>query len=719
MKDIQLKLQKHFDEKMAAGFLFKVNVNKKRFEDKNGKLKKAKHDIFENIYLDYFHEDPIFRKEVVHDCAMCRSWFTKYSEVVSIDSDGNIVSLFDLELEESDEYYSSFKALSEVIRSGKIEGIFMETFNRLSSYKSWGHTPSKHDLVFKTGMKNNRCDKDHITIFNHFYLEIPSKFVDISGLDQDTVRSWYNKGYQDLKKTMNLSKDLWTKAIENVDKILDSAHNKKILEFYRDLKDLYDLSTKKENFLWVHAAKRVFEYKKNPENLYNDFKGFTSTALGVFVETGSTALFNTIKDSANDGRTTAPISAKQLETAEEFLVKNDYVDSFTERSFATIGDIPINEIEHQHNQKVQKLTMMKNIVPKAESAEKKDFTGIPEMSIEEFLADVLPGVTELKAYVEDAHRGNFGALITNRTNTKPIFNYGNPFSFTSISGGSRKTELREQVKEQGGQLGFMGVTLAWSEEDSRDNSDLDLHVITPDGFEIYHGGLVDSRTGGALDLDVRYPESHKQALIRSGKKPICLENTRFLDSKKLIDGEYKVFVVNYDAKQSEGFTLNLYFGDSEYFYKYPMAVGHKKKIQVATITKSKDVFSIKHAFDPIAQEASTQVPSVWGIALNSFHHVNLVSLSPNYWGESPTGVKQYLFMLKGCKPDIELKGFHTNDLRGELLPYKRQLTAYAEANKVKPSLDEDQLAGLSFSTGMIIPMELVVKADNRLIKLKI
>ena len=61
---------------------------------------------------------------------------------------------------------------------------------------------------------------------------------------------------------------------------------------------------------------------------------------------------------------------------------------------------------------------------------------------------------------------------------------------------------RKNVVDEGRQIGAAGklkVTLLWEDE----SVDLDLHVIQPNGFEIFYeeGHRRDRRTGGALDVD--------------------------------------------------------------------------------------------------------------------------------------------------------------------------------------------------------------------------
>ncbi len=91
-------------------------------------------------------------------------------------------------------------------------------------------------------------------------------------------------------------------------------------------------------------------------------------------------------------------------------------------------------------------------------------------------------------------------------------------------------EMAQRVRNAGGQYDDVDVrvSLLW---DTRD--DLDLHVITPDGEEIYYGHKF-SRCGGALDVDRN---------VR-GEDPKPVENVRWPKGGAPA-GHYRVYVQNF------------------------------------------------------------------------------------------------------------------------------------------------------------------------------
>jgi hypothetical protein len=92
-------------------------------------------------------------------------------------------------------------------------------------------------------------------------------------------------------------------------------------------------------------------------------------------------------------------------------------------------------------------------------------------------------------------------------------------------------EIRQRLLKAGGRFENCSIraSLIWNTYD-----DLDLHVITPDGYHIYYGDKK-SRCGGELDVD-------RNAGGRETRKPV--ENIRWAKGTAK-PGKYRVFVRNY------------------------------------------------------------------------------------------------------------------------------------------------------------------------------
>ena len=114
-------------------------------------------------------------------------------------------------------------------------------------------------------------------------------------------------------------------------------------------------------------------------------------------------------------------------------------------------------------------------------------------------------------------------------------------------------------------------------------------------------------------------------------------------------------------------------------------------------------FSIEHK---LPETASSK--TLWGLESNEFHKVNLVSLSPNYWGENNIGNKHYFFMLEGCNPDVPLSSFHNEYLVGELLNHRKVLECLSQTTKIHPS--KVSLSGIGFNS--TVSDELIVRVKG-------
>ena len=94
--------------------------------------------------------------------------------------------------------------------------------------------------------------------------------------------------------------------------------------------------------------------------------------------------------------------------------------------------------------------------------------------------------------------GQIGYQFTTNSTTRPTES-GNSDSGTEAGSGGifnpRVREIQRRVQQAGGSQGEIEIALGWN-----NTNDLDLHVIDPNGFEIYFGSTR-SPSGGWLDVD--------------------------------------------------------------------------------------------------------------------------------------------------------------------------------------------------------------------------
>ena len=93
--------------------------------------------------------------------------------------------------------------------------------------------------------------------------------------------------------------------------------------------------------------------------------------------------------------------------------------------------------------------------------------------------------------------------------------------------------------------------------DARSKVDLDAHAVEPSGTEICFSSHKGSPTdiGGMLDVDMIRPEEKG------------VENIFWPSLNKLADGEYRLFVRNFDGGRNHGSKAEVFYDGTTYLYE--------------------------------------------------------------------------------------------------------------------------------------------------------
>lgn len=709
MKKFQALIQKKFDEMCQTGKLFRVKLTGVQIWD---------------LYIRSFKHDPIFRDpdSTEHNCNLCNNFIRRYGNIVAVDEYYNLVSMFDVEAE--DEYTIVATALSAAIRASVIENVFFETFNELNELP-YEKNCKKTNTVFRLGIDVNHkrytkeeaekfgvVKKDEIRSFDHFFLDVPAKFVSMSEKSVESIMGEYKsdkdvffRAMQEIPlDTLDLVKDLI-----NQGSLLDGqTHLYKIQQFI-PLKTEFDTIPLivKDNWAWVKSYKLAFAKFKN------ELIGVLCSELAEGKElNASCQSWNKRVDPANYMKAVAPITKKQIEEAREFVEENGYEESF-DRRFATIDDIKASDILHINvgDGTIPKVSIF-NKVEKATSTRHKrsEFDGVEEVGIEKFMKDVLPSCTSVEAFLTEMHEKNMVTLTTaNVKESKPIFKWKNNYSWTYNGNLAGVSQIKGEVKSKGGNVeGVLRFSQIWNDEGLRDDSDLDAWCTQPGGQEIGYNtqfrkdrGSMFSSCGGQLDLDNTCP---------SGK--IAVENIYFRSLNELKPGNYEFYINQYSARNSKGFKAEIEFDGEIYNYVYNTPV--RGKIHIATVTYKDGNFTIQHKLP--CTEGFGATKEIYELETNHFQKVNLVCLSPNHWEDS-VGNKHYFFMLDKAKNPYPIRSFHAENLIPELAQHRKVLEVLGNTTMVESN--KDQLTGLGFNA--TVRDELVVKLQGsfkRTVKIK-
>jgi hypothetical protein len=708
MKAFNKKVQEQFNLMSQTGKLFRVELTGQQIWD---------------LYLSSFtkENDPVFRDPAssVHNCNHCKNFIRRYGNIVSVDENYKIATMFDVVADE--EFENTAKVLTAAIKSSKITEVFFETFNELNSlpYESC----TKSNAVFQLGVVSNpkrytkeEADKfgvvkpNEVRTFNHIHLFVDKAFVDASGNSVESLMGNYRDAknvFQRAMETISLDTLKLVKDLINQGSLLDGATHLYKIEQVIPLKEEYDNlpASQRNNWFWVKSFKLPFA------KFRNELIGVLCAELSEGEELNKACQsWNKRVDPANYMKVTAPITKKQIEEAKTFVEENGYTESFNRR-FATIDDIKVSEILHSNvgEGKIKSVSIFDGVKSTSTRHKRNEFDGVEEVSIDKFMKDILPSCTSVEAFFANSQQGNLVSLTTASANgeSKPIFKWSNNYSWTFNGNLAGKSQIKEAVKMAGGRVdGVLRFSMIWNET-TADNSDLDAWCKQPDNVLIGYntdyrkdrGGRLTSLSG-QLDLDNTSP---------NGK--LAIENIYFADLRKMKDGVYKFWVNQFSARNSQGFKAEIEFDGETYIYEYNKPV--IGNIQVAEVSLANDVFTIKH----LLPETAASSKEVYGIETNQFHKVGLVCLSPNHWGENNVGNKHYFFMLDGCKSPVSIRSFHNENLLPELAAHRKVLEVLGATNMIEPT--KKQLSGLGFNA--TVRDELIVKLQGthkRIIKIK-
>lgn len=677
--EMRNKLMENFSEMTKdATHLFEVEVDK---------------DEMWNLYLDSFSEgtNKIYRERREHDCSCCRHFVKTIGNVVVI-KENQVSTIWDFRMNDS-VYQPVLDALDSYVKAHMVSDVFV------SKEKQIG-TKENYELL----------DDGQIQKWDHFYLELPEKFVNKTSYSKGKIQGMY----RDTKNVFGRSLEeisleavdvIWELIVSNT--LYKGEEWKTMLMEFRRYKVGYDElaeAEEKELYLWEKSVEAG-----------NSIGRICNHAIGTLLVNVSEGMdldlavrkYEQIVAPCNYKRPKEIYTKKMLEEAKQKIEELGYMDSLGRR-FATLDDIRVNNILFSNKDSAKKIGGLDDIFAAMKSkaiSKPKKFSKVGEIDIQKFISDVLPTAREVEVYFENKHKHNLVSLIApENKEAKSMFKWDNNFSWAYT--GNMTDSMKERVKKAGGNVdGVLRFSIQWN-EGANDNSDLDAHCIEPTGNEIYFRNCRKpdfSSLGGQLDVDIIHPGSN-----------IAVENITWLKKEKMKTGVYQFFVHQYCARGSKGFSAEIEFDGQIYSFEYNKPLRTGEKVPVAKVILHGDGrFEIKE-FLP----SNVSSKEVWGVKTNQFVPVSVVMHSPNYWDEQEgLGHKHYFFMMKGCVNDETPNGFYNEFLKNELMEHKRVLAALGSKMQVKET--EDQLSGLGFSATKREELVVKVKGNTeRIMKVK-
>ena len=654
----------------------------------------ADKDELWNTYLESFppEKNPIFRTRREFDCSCCRHFIKNIGGIVFIDEEQKLHSIWDFKIDDP-----AFQQVLDAVNAYVVGRKVTEEF--VAKETSFGTA------------QNREYDEEskQITTWEHFYLSTPKDWLDRGNDTIDTVRSSRRGAAEVFGRAL---REITMDAIDTVLELINSntlykgAEWKKQIEELRAQKAAYEAIPEEQRSLYVwRIAPSVGPVMSR---IRNHSIGTLLVDLSEGTELNEAVRrYEAIVAPANYKRPKAIYTAKMLEDAKKTITKLGYLDSLRRR-YARLDDITVNNILFSNRDAAKRIRgadVFEEMLAGAKFSPKK-FDRVEEVPVEKFLSDVLPGATELEAFVENRHAKNMVSLITSAVSGSPsMFKWDNPFSW-AYAGNIADSDIRENVKNAGGNVhGVLRFSIQWNDGNEWSKNDLDAHCTEPGGHEIYYGDKVSYSTGGALDVDIIHPD----------KSVPAVENIVYASKQRMRSGTYLFRVHQFTNRGGrDGFRAEIEMDGQTFQYNYARELRQGEVVNVAAVTLNQDgTFSIKSFIDSTASSRD-----LWGVKTMTFVPVSVVMYSPNYWDEqSGIGNKHYMFMLANCVNPEQPNGFYNEFLKQELADHRRVFEALGSKMAVEAA--EDQLSGLGFSSTQ--RNELIVKvkgATERVMKIK-
>ena len=557
----------------------------------------------------------------------------------------------------NDEYRIVADVLSAIVRNKTIKSLFR------ASEKQYG---AESTVELKDGVTKR---------WNHFHGQVANKHFtkDVGQVvgDYGTTIGVFKRGLDELKP------DAFATVVDliqsnNLYKGADFIGS--ITAFQKAQADYLKLDANGKNlYIWANGGSNITRFRNTAIGTL-----LVDLSEGVDIE-AAVKSFEVKVAPTNYKRPNALITQKMVDDAMK-TINELGLESALERRFATINDVSVNDILFVDNAvRGQMKGGIANLLSSAVVAPVVTSDKAQDISVDDFLANIVPKATSMSVQVKNAHQANFMSVTAPvHADVEKLFKWDNNFAYSYD--GNVTDSIKERVKAAGGNVvGALRVSLAWYNKD-----DLDIHVVEPGGYEIFFGNRTRlSPKGGKLDVDA------------NGGSGMMAEPVENIAWQHLHDGEYKVVVNNYNKRETNdaGFTLEVDVNGNTQQYSCQTSPSSGNDNHALQFTlKGGIIVDVKTGAGVTGGSFSQDK---WDVATEKFTKVDTLMFSPNYWGENKFGSKHVFFILEGCYNPLPTRGIYNEFLKSDLEKHRKVFEVLGQRTMCQPAAN--QLSGVGFT----------------------
>lgn len=363
-------LQENFKKiTVDAKYLFEVAVDK---------------DELWNLYLDSFPvgTNDIYRERRKYDCSSCRHFIKTIGNVVVI-KDNKVHTIWDFETNDTT-FQPVLDALSSYIKNHAISNVYISKLKKIGT---------DYNFEYLSG---------NTLKWDHFYLELPDKFVDRSRRSIGDIQGSFRDTRNVFKRSLDeISEGSLITVLDLISQntLYKGEEWEKLLNEFLKYKVQYDKllnETEKNIYTWEQSVKAGTVVGRIRNHSIGNL--LLNISQGLDLET-AVKKYEAIVAPSNYKRAKAIYTKKMLDDAKKTIEELGYIDSLNRR-YATLDDITVNNILFSNKDSAKRISgadifaeMTRDIVVNA-----KKFSKVEEMSISDFINDILPHTSEFSLY---------------------------------------------------------------------------------------------------------------------------------------------------------------------------------------------------------------------------------------------------------------------------------------------------------------------------------